>query len=67
MKSYACYDCGNLNKSIKKKNNNGHYNYGCKACGNGYTIGDIERDSELKLQGCSDWSYRKEFEQLSFA
>jgi hypothetical protein len=67
MKSYACYDCGNLDKSIKKFNNNGFYNYGCHDNnGGGYTIGDMQNDAKLELQGCSNWMPKKEIEQLSF-
>jgi predicted nucleic acid-binding Zn-ribbon protein len=63
---YACYNCGHLNKSKKKRNENGCYNYGCDACDWGYTIGDMKHDAELKTQGCSDWIDQKQkYEQLS--
>jgi len=52
---YSCIDCGNLDKTRKKKSETGHINYGCNAAEKGHTCGWVSSDSELKLQGCSRW------------
>ena len=62
---YTCFDCDHLNKSKKKASMRGTYwNYGCNR--QGYTVGYIERESDLKNQGCSGWESKINDEQISF-
>ena len=62
---YKCHDCGNLDKSIKKKGNHS-YSYGCNAKGMDYGCGWIRNDKELKWMGCSNWIPKPQpMEQIS--
>jgi hypothetical protein len=61
--NYFCEGCGNLDKR-KKEINKSWYRYGCKI--NGYIIGFIQSDKELKTMGCSGRIEKsKEAEQIS--
>jgi hypothetical protein len=61
--NYCCCECGNLDKA-KKQGVENCYRYGCKT--NGYIIGWIRADTELKTMGCSSCIEKgKEAEQIS--
>ncbi len=63
---YDCFSCTNLDKSRKKKSDTtNHVLHGCNAKGRGYCVGWVDSDSELKLQGCSQYTDKPINEQLS--
>jgi hypothetical protein len=55
---YSCNDCPSLDKG-KKKLSSCNYLYGCKFRSNGYVVGWVQGDSQLKTMGCSDFGKKK--------
>lgn len=55
MRKISCAECCYLNKNKKEQTKEQKfYRYGCSKNLNGYIIGWISKDSELKTMGCSD-------------
>ena len=62
-----CYDCENLNKSmIQRSAETDCYRYGCRHEGHdGFILGWIRKDSELKWMGGSCYRAPEKSEQMS--
>ena len=54
MRKMGCAECCYLNKAEKEENILNRYRYRCMFSRRDYIVGSIQKDSELKIMGCSD-------------
>jgi hypothetical protein len=54
MRKLSCAECCYLNKVEKEENILNRYRYRCMFSRRDYIVGSIQKDSELKIMGCSD-------------